>query len=100
MKQVIIILLCLSLVACVKQEQDRSGLIKKELKLKVEEYKNRRLKTCRKELVSDINIEVDSIMYFLVEKMKGKSDEMPIRPDRPGRLVDTISLENKPNDIN
>lgn len=97
---ILLILFGLTLTSCKKEKVDRNKLIQESLQLKEDHYFNLQYNDCREELYEKINLEVDSIMFFLVQKMKGKNDAMPERPSRPTRLVDTISLESKPPDNN
>lgn len=100
MKKVIIGLILLSGFSCGPREIDRSKLVEEELTKRINSYKEIRTNKCYEELMEKVNLEVDSMMYYLVQKMNGKSSEMPVRPDRPGRLVDTIMLEDKASVIN
>ena len=86
----------LILLSCTEEKVDRSVFIQEEVERRVVLYKLQKKEKCEEQLLDEINIEVDSMMYFLVQKMKGMTNEMPNRPDRPGRLVDTINLEDKP----
>jgi len=81
------------LTSCIKEEEDRQSIMDNALQVKITKYKSKKLIACEEELMEEINIEVDSMMYFLVEKMNGDTEGMPPRPPRPGRLVDTIPLE-------
>lgn len=97
MRTVYIIIL-ISLFSCVKEEEPRGKVIERELQAKVVKYKKKKAKKCQREMMEDISIEVDSIMYFLVAQMNGETDIMPARPNRPSRLVDTIKLNELKND--
>jgi hypothetical protein len=81
-------------VSCIKEEEPRSKFVDRELQLKIRSYEKKKAKRCHNEMMEEITIEVDSIMYFLVAKMNGETDVMPSRPSRPKRLVDTITLES------
>jgi len=98
MKSWFIILSCFLLAACTGDGIDRKKIVLKTLEEKQTVYKGKMTEKCFDEFFEEINLEVDSIMFFLGEKMKGNTDQMPARPDRPGRLVDTITLEKKPED--
>lgn len=91
--RIFICIIIFSFFSCVQKEEPRYLLIERELKAKVESYEKKKAKRCQQELMEEITLEVDSIMYFLVAKMNGETNIMPARPNRPGRLVDTISLE-------
>jgi hypothetical protein len=75
---------------------DRKAIVLQKYNAKVEAYSISRREKCNDEFYESINLEVDSMMFFLVQKMKGESDKMPERPIRPKTLVDTIVLDNKP----
>ena len=94
-----IILFSLFALSCTKQKVDRNLLMQKSLKEKEDQYYKIQYNNCSEKLYEEINLEVDSIMFFLVQKMKGQNDIMPQRPSRPARLVDTISLEEKPIEL-
>jgi len=93
---ILFILVTLTFLSCTKEKVDRNKLIQESLEQKEDHYFQLQYNECREELYEEINLEVDSIMFFLVQKMKGQNDIMPERPSRPARLVDTISLEGKP----
>ena len=97
MKYVMIILLVSLLFSCVKKEEPRQLTLDRALEVKVEGYKKKKARRCTEEMMEEITIEVDSIMFFLVSQMNGETDIMPSRPPRPGRLVDTIALESLEN---
>lgn len=86
-------ILCISLFSCVKEEEPRGKVIERELQAKVVKYKKKKSKKCQREMMEEISIEVDSIMFYLVAQMNGETDIMPARPARPSRLVDTIKLD-------
>ena len=86
----------LSLISCSKEKVDRSKKVQETFEQKRNDYKAIQLENCKEDLFEEISLEVDSIMFFLVQKMNGQSDIMPERPNRPGRLVDTITLEVNP----
>ena len=86
--------ICLLSYSCVTENIDREAFLEQEMEDRINRYKKDQLIDCKVEMLRDINMEVDSMMYFLVQKMKGNTDEMPQRPPRPGRLVDTIELED------
>lgn len=94
-RTVYIILSLIILTSCIKEKEDRKSIMDTALQAKVQKYKSKKLNACKTEFMEEINIEVDSMMYFLVEKMNGNSEDMPPRPPRPGRLVDTITLDKK-----
>ena len=91
---IIVCFICVMLCSCVTENIDREAFLEQEMENRINRYKQDQLIDCKVEMLRDINMEVDSMMYFLVQKMKGNTDEMPQRPDRPGRLVDTIELED------
>ncbi len=93
MKNLYLVILIFCLFSCIKKEKPRQNFVNGELDKKIKQYEKRKEKRCKKDLMEEITVEVDSIMYFLVAKMNGESEIMPSRPDRPGRLVDTITLE-------
>lgn len=90
------IILVLVLFSCTTEKIDRSSFVQEETEKKLMLFRVEREEACREEMLEEINMEVDSMMYFLVKKMKGESGEMPSRPIRPKRLVDTISLIERP----
>lgn len=80
--------------SCEKQEQPtREELIDLELSSRIEKFTVKRQNRCEDELLEEVEYEVDSMMYYLVSKMTGQDSKAPDRPNRPGRLVDTIQLE-------
>lgn len=83
-------------VSCTTDKIDRKAFVDNEITKKLKQYRSDQVNDCYEDMLEEINIEVDSMMYFLVQKMQGNSDEMPARPARPGRLVDTISLDERP----
>lgn len=97
-KAIIYVALVFVIVACTTDKIDRKAFVQDEINKKLKQYRNDQATECYEDLLEEINIEVDSMMFYLVQKMKGNSDEMPPRPPRPGRLVDTISLEQLPKE--
>jgi len=81
-------------ISCVGEEEPRQITLDKALAEKVEKYKKKKKLRCKNEMMEQISIEVDSMMFFLVAQMNGETDIMPARPPRPERLVDTIALES------
>lgn len=80
-------------VSCKNEKKpSRQELMDLELSQRIEAYKTKKYRECKKKFLQEVEYEVDSMMYYLVERMKGKSDEIPPRPPRPNRLVDTIEL--------
>ena len=96
MNKSIAIFICIQLlfIACSAEQEDRSVFLKREFEKRKVDYTSDEIAECKAELINTISYEVDSLMFYLVEKMKGNSNEMPARPDRPSRLVDTIELES------
>lgn len=82
-------------ISCADEKQNRSLYIQKKYEHKVNQYIKQRRNTCQLEAFEKIHQEVDSLMYFLVQKKRQTNPEMPERPKRPARLVDTIKLETK-----
>ena len=91
----ILILLAIAfLFSCEKQElPSRDELIDLELSSRIEKFTVKRKKLCEDKLMEEVEYEVDSMMYYLVSRMTGQDSKAPDRPDRPGRLVDSIELE-------
>lgn len=87
------ILFLICLFSCATETVDRKAFLNAELDRRVSKYENTKMEICRNKINEEISIEVDSMMFYLVQKMRGLSNEMPQRPDRPGRLVDSIELE-------
>lgn len=87
------ILLVVCLMSCVKKEEPRQKVLDRELQIKINAYKKKKAKYCKRTMMEEISVEVDSLMYSLVSQMNGETDIMPTRPSRPSRLVDTIKLE-------
>ena len=82
------------LFSCEKQEiPSREDLIELELSSRIEKFTIKRQKRCDDDLMEEVEYEVDSMMYYLVSKMTGQDSKAPDRPNRPGRLVDSIELE-------
>ncbi len=94
MKKLFYVVILCALCSCIKEEEPRHLVINRELEKKTKTYTKKRLKRCQSDMMEEITLEVDSIMYFLVAKMNGETDIMPERPQRPKRLVDTITLES------
>lgn len=81
--------------SCKKEKIDRKALHRVELEKKINNYRLVQSQACSELLLEEITEEVDSLMYFLVQQMNGETGDMPPRPNRPVRLVDTIRLEEK-----
>lgn len=91
-----IVFIMVVFAACQPKKIDRKLVVQEELQKRIISYKEVKTEKCKEDMMEKINLEVDSMMYYLVQKMNGTSDEMPKRPNRPSRLVDTITLEEKP----
>lgn len=87
-----VLALCVFISCEDNKKPSREELIDKELSQKIYAYRNKKYQECQKQFLTELEYEVDSMMYYLVEKMKGNSDQIPSRPIRPNRLVDTIEL--------
>lgn len=92
-----VLLVAITIASCSKPKMDRSVLVEEALNEKLGLFKRVHDQKCNEDFYEKINLEVDSMMYYLVQKMNGSTDVMPARPPRPGRLTDTIFLEEKPN---
>ena len=83
------------IMACSKEEMpSRDELIQVEVDDRADKFLKEKIERCQKTYMSQIEYEVDSMMYFLVQKIKGQDGQMPPKPSRPDRLVDTIKLDS------
>jgi hypothetical protein len=92
---ILIFSLLLFFFACSKNNApSREDLISDEIEFRANKFIQDRVERCRVKYMTQIEYEVDSMMYFLVQKIKGTDDQMPSKPLRPDRLVDTIKLDS------
>lgn len=71
-------------------------MMEERLKLRKQEFISRKLFKCNQAILEEIETEVDLLMYDLLERKKGSNTEIPARPARPNRVVDTIILDANP----
>lgn len=92
LKYTLLIMLFFSSMAF--QKKEKVDLVAKELKNKLEKYRKDQMEICRKTIIKDAEIYVDSIIAHQMNEAFVDTIKSPPKPPRPLRPYDTLSLDS------
>lgn len=76
------------------QKKEKVDLVALELKRKVSEYRIEQMNICRKNIIKDAEIYVDSIIALQMDETFVDTIKSPPKPLRPERPFDTLKLDS------